>query len=70
MLLERTRVATPIRRIALALEYVDGKGRRRQLERRIRGPLGAGEIARVATRLGPYAGGDCPVTVIAARAVR
>lgn len=56
--------------IELVVAYSDGAGQARQLRRTIGGPLGPGEVASVATGLGPYTGPGCPVTIVGARVLR
>ncbi len=52
-----------LRNIVVVIEYNDG-GTSRQMERRLSGTLAAGEVASVATGLGPYtAGSNCPAAV-------
>lgn len=62
----RNATSLPLRNIVVAVEYTAG-GAVRQLERRVSGTLAAGEVASVATGLGPYAAGSqCPATVTGA----
>lgn len=60
--------AVTLNRIRLAIDYTDGSGRPRRMERRVDRRLAPGEIVGVQTDLGPYVAGTvCPATVIAAQ---
>lgn len=52
--------------IQVAVQYTDSYGRIQQTRYAVGGQLPPGQIASVNTGLGPYAAGDCPVTVVAA----
>jgi predicted Zn-dependent protease len=53
--------------VEIAIEYTDSYGHAQQVRRSVPGQIGAGQVASVNTGLGPYAGGSCPVRVVAAR---
>ena len=53
----------PLRNIRVVLSFTANDGSPRQVANAIPGPLAPGEIGSVNTGLGPYTGGNCPVTV-------
>jgi predicted Zn-dependent protease len=55
--------------VQIVVEYADSAGRRLQRGFNVGGRLAPGEIASVDTGMGPYQGGDCPATVVAAEVV-
>ncbi|MDX1517598.1 MAG: M48 family metalloprotease [Woeseiaceae bacterium] len=55
--------------IQIAVQYSDSAGRPQRRVQAIRGQLPPGQIASINTGLGPFAGGTCPVDVVAARVV-
>lgn len=60
--------SVPLDRIRIAIDYTDGAGRLRRIERRIDRRLGPEQVATVETGLGPYAAGsNCPATITSAR---
>ncbi|MEM7433256.1 MAG: M48 family metalloprotease [Pseudomonadota bacterium] len=52
--------------VAVQIEYTDNSGQRQAIRRNVGGRLKPGEIASSDTRLSPYNGQTCPVSVIAA----
>lgn len=63
----RNATSLPLSGITVLVQYNQGGGVRR-LERRVSQTLGSGQVASIATGLGPYAPGSaCPVAVTAAR---
>ena len=44
----------PVTDLAVAIQYVDSEGRRRELRRKFSGVLGAGQQAQLETGLGPF----------------
>ena len=59
----RNATQLPLRNIVVQVTYSEGAAQR-QMERRLNGTLAAGEVASVATGLGPYAAGSsCPAVV-------
>ena len=64
----RNDTSVAISGVVVTIEINGNDGRPRQLQRRLSGRVGGGQIARINTGLGPYAAGStCPVTVVAAR---
>jgi predicted Zn-dependent protease len=60
-----------IENVGFVVEFRDANGRLNSEARKLGRPLGAGEIASVNTRLGPYRqGGNCPVRINSARIAR
>ncbi|MHC4230865.1 MAG: hypothetical protein ACYSW0_25800, partial [Planctomycetota bacterium] len=54
--------------VRITIPYTDNTGIQRRIDRSISGSVQPGQIASVATGLGPYtAGSQCPATVTAAR---
>ena len=54
--------------VRITVQYTDNTGIQRRIDRSISGSVQPGQIASVATGLGPYtAGSQCPATVTAAR---
>lgn len=60
----------PVAGVRVAVQYTDSSGRSQQMVKAINGQIANGQIASVNTGLGPYTGGNCPATVIAAQAVQ
>jgi predicted Zn-dependent protease len=57
-----------IRDVEIAVQYADASGTRRELRRTLRGPFEPGEVAPLATGLGPYnSAAGCPVSIVTAR---
>ena len=56
-----------IRGVQIQVSYTDSAGSPRQLTRDVGNRIEPGQIAKADTGLGPYAGTNCPVTVIAAQ---
>jgi len=56
-----------IRGVQIQVSYADNDGSPRQLTRSVGNRIEPGQIAKADTGLGPYAGTNCPVTVIAAQ---
>lgn len=63
----RNEAGVQVRDIVIAISYTDNAGIRRQSQHSIRGPVLPGDVANVATGLGPYSGTTCPATVVSAR---
>ena len=59
--------AVVIQSVKIRVQYTDNVGRARQIQRGIPGRLSPGQVGSVNTGLGPYTGGSCPATVVAAR---
>ena len=52
--------------VAFVVQINDSSGRPKQIRQAVRGQIPPGQIASVNTGLGPYQGGNCPVTVVSA----
>ena len=52
--------------VSFVVQVNDSAGRQQQIRQAVRGQIPAGQIASVNTGLGPYQGGECPVTVVSA----
>jgi len=53
--------------VAFVVQYNDSAGRPQQMQQAVRGQIPSGQVASVNTGLGPYQGGNCPVTVVSAQ---
>ncbi len=53
--------------VAFVVQITDSSGRPQQIRQAVRGQIPSGQVASVNTGLGPYQGGDCPVTVVSAQ---
>jgi tetratricopeptide (TPR) repeat protein len=64
----KNNTTVPVNSVGLAIQFRDEAGVPRQIDRRVSGSIGAGQIVSVRTGLGPYtAGSDCPVEITSAR---
>lgn len=71
VILVKNLTSVPIADVGLAVQFRDGQGNLRRIDRRIRGRIPPGKVVSVATGLGPYtAASGCPVAITSARVAR